>query len=283
MKPTIAIATCLKAPTLTPSDQRLEAALRNRGCDVLVAPWNADFHPFERADVTIIRSTWDYHLHPNEFREWINRFHTSHTILNSANLVLWNMTKAYLFELQQNGVQIAPLRQVEPNADEIQLAIDDLNIATAVVKPLIGATASGLSLVEQNDRNAIERAAEKLRGPGLVQKFLPEITTSGELSLIFVDGQYSHSIRKTPKHGDIRVQTEFGGLNEKVLPSSQTVCECQKVIEACPEIPVYARVDVVYHDEATHLMELELVEPDLFLKFSDDAPDKLSNAILRRV
>ena len=230
MGPTIAIATCSKAPTLTPSDQRLETALRNRGSEVIVAPWNADFRLFERVDTTIIRSTWDYHLHPNEFREWINRFDNRHTILNSGNLVQWNMTKAYLFELQNSGVQIAPLRQIEPNADEIQLAMNDLNIETAVVKPLIGATASGLSLVEQRDRSAIERAAEKLGGPGLVQKFLPEIATTGELSLIFIGGEYSHAVRKTPKQGDIRVQAEFGGLNEKFAPYLQTVSECQKII-----------------------------------------------------
>jgi hypothetical protein len=121
---------------------------------------------------------------------------------------------------------------------------------------------------------------ELLRGPGaLVQKFMPEIVTVGEWSLVFFSGRYSHAVIKTPKSGDFRVQHDFGGEERAAEPPTRVLEDAVRVIEEIGSTPLYSRVDGVESGGRLHLMELELIEPALFLKSSPLAAGRFADAI----
>jgi glutathione synthase/RimK-type ligase-like ATP-grasp enzyme len=159
--------------------------------------------------------------------------------------------------------------------------MDDLGLEEAIVKPLSGGTASGLSRVRREDAGALQKAASILNGPSMVQPFIPEIATRGETSLIFFAGAFSHAILKTPKAGDIRVQEDHGGRAAPVEAPGWAVDEAARILNLCPEATAYARVDAVLFDDHMVLMEVELVEPELFFVYRPEAADRLAAVLLR--
>lgn len=281
--PNIAIATCAKFPALTESDEILAGALRRAGATVNPAPWNVGFTPFAEADLTVVRSTWDYFDLAEEFTQWIARLESEARVVNSPDTLRWNMTKAYLFELAEKGAPTPPTIRIQPGSASIKAAMDELDLTEAVVKPLVGGTASGLSHLRQPTRDDLERAVAILNGDALVQPFLPEIKTLGETSLMFLGGEFSHAVRKTPKSGDIRVQEEHGGASELVEAPDWAIAEAQRILSLCPGETAYARIDVVLFDDHLTLMEAELVEPELFFPYCPKAADYFAAVLLEQI
>ena len=283
----IAIATCQKFPALTPSDQCLADALAARGARVVAAPWNGNFAPFAEAALTVVRSTWDYFDVTAEFDMWIARLANEGRVLNPPDVLRWSMTKGYLFELAEKGAPTPPMNIIAPTADAIADAMDALALDDAIVKPLSGGTASGLSRVTRVDgaspRDALEKAAAILNGDALVMPFLPEIETLGETSFVFLGGEFSHAVVKTPKAGDIRVQAEHGGGTRLVSAPLWAIDEATRILSMCPAGAAYARVDAIIHDDRLSLMEVELVEPELFFTLHPAGADRLAEILLSRV
>lgn len=281
--PRIAIATCARQPALTPSDAVFAKALAARGAEAIAAPWNGDLAPFETADAVIIRSTWDYFPVPDEFRAWLRRLEGRDRVFNPPALMRWNMGKLYLLELADAGVRIPPTIETAPDAGALAAAMDTLSLERAIVKPIHGGTASGLSLVDRRDARGLEAAALSLGGPGLVQTFLPEIADPGETSFVFIDGGFSHAVVKRPKAGDIRVQSDHGGSVEKVSPPPWAIDEAARILALCPGEALYARIDAIVSDGALTLMEAELVEPELFFVQAPEAAERLADALVSRI
>lgn len=277
---TIAIATCRKFPDLTPSDRILADALRQRGARVLAAPWNGAFAPFAEVGLTVVRSTWDYFDVTAEFSAWIARLENECSVLNPPPLLRWSMTKAYLFELAEKGAPTPNMQRIAPTSDAIAGAMDALNLDEAIVKPLSGGTASGLSHVKRNDTQALDGAAAILNGDALVMPFLPEIATLGETSFVFLGGEFSHAVVKTPKAGDIRVQEDHGGTSRIVEAPDWAVAEATRILSLCPTGAAYGRVDGIVHEDSFSLMEVELVEPELFFTLRPAAADRLADVLL---
>lgn len=279
----IVIATCQKMPALTPSDAILAKALEARGARVSAAPWNGPFGPFAAADIVLIRSTWDYFDVADDFAAWIDRLEAAAPVLNPPEILRWNMTKAYLFELAEKSAPVPPMQQINPAASDIAAAMDALDLGEAIVKPLSGGTASGLSKVKRDDEGAILQAASILNGTSLVMPFLSEIATAGETSLIFFGGEFSHAILKTPKKGDIRVQEDHGGASRSVEAPDWAVEEARRILTLCPAETAYARVDAVLFEKSMALMEVELVEPELFFTYRPETADRLAEVLLRGI
>jgi glutathione synthase/RimK-type ligase-like ATP-grasp enzyme len=193
------------------------------------------------------------------------------------------MSKRYLLELAGRGAPMAPMAAVEPDADAIAAAMDLLGLERAVVKPEFGATGSGLSLVERGDAEELAAAAKKLGGPGFVQSLIPEISTLGETSLIFIAGEFSHAVTKRPKSGEILCQADHGGSTEAAIAPDWAISEARRVLTMVPGEPLYARVDAVILDHAFQLMEVELIEPELFFTYAPDGADRLATALLDRL
>jgi hypothetical protein len=263
--PGVVLATCRSKPALTPGDALLAAALELAGAPVEALPWDAV--PPGDARVVCLRSTWDYHHRWPEFRAWIAGFGgPAGRLWNPAETVLWNADKIYLRELEQAGVALPRTRWIDPGErPDCDALLREWGLRQAVLKPRISATAHGTHRIvpgqelSEQDWGALDGCG------GLLQAFVPEIGSRGEISLVYLDGAYSHAVRKRPAAGDFRVQREFGGTLEGVSPAAPVLGFGDGVLGAVTRPWLYARVDLVEADRGPLLMELELIEPDLFL------------------
>jgi glutathione synthase/RimK-type ligase-like ATP-grasp enzyme len=258
-------ATCRAKPALTPGDGRLAAALREQGATVVAAPWDT-IEPAGHEAVVCLRSTWDYHLRWDEFRAWVGKFEDPGGLWNPPSTVLWNADKLYLRDLASAGIALPRTQWFEAGErPDVAAVLEEWGTARAVLKPRVSATAYGTHVVSRDhgigaaDWPALERAG------CLLQLFVPEIQSRGEISLVFLDGGFSHAVRKRPLAGDFRVQADFGGSLETATPAGGTIGFGQAVLAAAARPWLYARVDLVEADGGPVLMELELIEPDLFL------------------
>lgn len=287
---TIAFAACNRFPDIQDDDAPAARAIEAAGDRVVVAPWNGPFAPFAAADLVVVRSTWDYWDHLDDFVSWLERLKALPRVANDPALMLWNLDKSYLFELAAKGAPLPPTTRVDPTAESLAAAMDAQGLAEAVVKPIIGGGAVGLSRVRRGDRAGLEAAAAALGGAGLLQPLIAEIATAGETSLLYFDGAFSHAVVKTPKSGDIRIQTQHGGLTRAVAPTASVIDEGARLLAMLPgAAPTYARVDVVLRDgargvdPALWLMEVEALEPSLFLDHAPPAASLAFAAALRRL
>ena len=280
-------ATSAKVPDLTDDDRLLVEVLAGRGVRVEPAIWNDDALDWEKYAAVVIRSTWDYHLHLDEFLAWLDRLEGLDVkVFNAPSLVRWNAEKGYLRDLADRGIAIVPTRWVE-RGEKTSLAdvIRETGWSEVVVKPAVSASAHQtwrMSANEAHDREE-ELASMVESGRVLVQPFLEEIETEGEWSLLFYGGEYSHAVLKRPREDDFRVQQTHGGTSEVMDPSAAVIEEAHRVLEAAGQASLYARVDGCVVDGRFVLMELELIEPDLFLRAHPAAPGRLADTLLRRL
>jgi glutathione synthase/RimK-type ligase-like ATP-grasp enzyme len=155
-----------------------------------------------------------------------------------------------------------------------------------VVKPSLGATAYRSAIVDVNgvDPHAWSRENSDFDGVALVQPFLESIQTSGEVSLIYIDGRYTHAVGKQPAPGDYRVQREFGGSAQLMDPEGDVRRVADKAIAAIPQLPLYARIDVVRDDNGQpRVIECEVIEPELYFDLFVPAAEALAVAVVERI
>ncbi len=263
----VALATSIP---LTPSDQQLLAPLHALGFIAEPVTWSDAAIDWTRYAAVVIRSCWDYHHRINEFLDWIGRLETARVpVINSAGTIRWNASKTYLTELGARGVPIPPTTVVKQGTTdgEAALAIAALASTDVVIKPAVSATAyeTWRATVPLHPADTARLRALAARGDVIVQSFVKEIATSGELSLVFFDGVYSHAARKLPRQGDFRVQTDHGGLLEITDAPAEIIRQAEAIIRHAPSVPTYARVDGIVIGDVFTLMELELIEPELYL------------------
>lgn len=282
----VALATSAKVANLTDDDRLLVDALAACGVRSEPAIWNDDALNWEKYSAVVIRSTWDYHLRLDEFLAWLDRLESLDVhVMNAPSLVRWNAEKGYLRDLADRGVEIVPTRWVE-RGERISLAdiLRETGWSDVVVKPSVSASAHQtwrMSADEAGSRE-VEFASMVESGRVLVQSFLQAIQTEGEWSLLFYGGEYSHAVLKRPRHDDFRVQQAHGGTSDVLEPPRDIIEQAQRVLEAAGQASHYARVDGCVVDGRFVLMELELIEPDLFLRAHPAAPKRLAEALLRR-
>lgn len=281
---TILCATCESIPNLTGDDQALIGPLAERGIEARAAVWSDRRVPWQKADAVVVRSCWDYHLRRKEFLGWISALEQAGVrVWNPPAMLRGNADKIYLRELERKGVPIVPTLWPEAGF-ELQQELRKRNWKKAVVKPRVSATAYRTVLTASEEANHTQPLVDDLlHGPGvMVQEFLEEVNTRGEWSLIFFAGQFSHAVIKTPKAGDFRVQHDFGG-SERIAEAPQSLIQAAtRVIAAVESTPLYARVDGVERAGHFLLMELELIEPALFLKLAEGAAERFAEAIKAR-
>jgi glutathione synthase/RimK-type ligase-like ATP-grasp enzyme len=248
------------------------------GATVLPKPWDA-IDP-DGDHIVCLRSTWDYHLRWAEFRTWITGFSdSSGRLWNPAATVLWNADKLYLRELGEAGIALPRTRWFEPGErPDWDAILRRWNQHHAVLKPRVSATAFGTHRISIGQRLSDEEWVPLEASGCLLQAFVPEIESRGEASLIYLDQDFSHAMRKRPAWGDFRVQADFGGTLEPANPPASLRAFGERVLVAASRPWLYARVDLVETDKGPVLMELELIEPDLFLDAAASA--RLAAALL---
>ena len=272
----VALVTFSGCPELTDDDRLLILPLQRLGVVAVPAVWDSAVD-WGRFDQVILRSCWDYHLRADEFLQWIGQLERSGVPLcNSASLVRWNADKRYLLQLEAKGVRLPETVWIGENEEaSVQGILASQGWDCAVVKPTVSASAHRLKRVIKGE------PLVRVKGPAMVQQFIPEVLAPGEWSLVFIDGEFSHAVIKRPRLGDFRVQSQFGGKARLGQPKPDTVAAAAAIVDALPEKPLYARVDGTEDERGFVLMELELIEPVLFLGLGG-ASDRLAEKIRNR-
>ena len=264
---------------LTADDRTALPALAGRGLEAVPVVWTEPVP--DGLEGLVLRSTWDYHLRLPEFLAWVAAVEARAIPLwNPPETVRWNVDKKYLLEVEARGVPIVPTRHA-PRGSRIALSalLHDAGWSEAVVKPTIsgGAFETWRARPGGHDDARFARQLEAM--DCLVQPFVPELVSGGEWSLLFFRGRYSHAVLKHPEAGDFRVQEEFGGVAAAAEPPPGAIATATRALQAAGHETLYARVDGVVRQGRLELMELELVEPSLFLETSPGAAERFAVAI----
>ncbi|MBX2819031.1 MAG: hypothetical protein KTR29_05090 [Rhodothermaceae bacterium] len=250
--------------------------------DVQLIPWrqpNVDWNAF---DVVVIRSTWDYHNDPDMFIEVLQQIEASGTRLeNALASVKWNIDKRYLHDLEGKGIRVV---QTAFGSDLNESSLNELTQAYSnedfIIKPVISASAKNTFRITPGKAPLENLLAAFKNKDYMVQPFMHHIVEEGEFSLFFFNGRYSHCIRKVPKSNDFRVQEEHGGLITTCPPTLKLLNCAQHVLDNLDYTVLYARVDLVPDENGDYaLMELELIEPSLYLRMDPEAPTRFARAI----
>ena len=275
----IGIATYHKLPELSVDDQLLRRELEARGHQIFPVIWNDESIQYTQFDLLVIRSCWDYYLQLPEFLGWVKKLRDLGTrLMNPPETVLWNSNKAYLRELEAAGVRIPRthwMMGLNPGQQELSTFINESGWKKAVLKPLVSAGAHQTFVITSDKASA----APSLSGEYMLQEFLPEIQTAGEYSFFYFGGAFSHAVVKKPKSGDFRVQPEHGGLTTPFYPCARQLTQAQEILKKVPVKFSYARVDTVERGEHLLLMEIELIEPNLFFGTSPGSEKKFADMI----
>ena len=284
---TIGFATSRRHAELVPDDQLAVERVRALGVDVRPIVWTDGVSASDGCDVVVIRSCWDYHLMPDRFHDWTRAVEVRGArVWNPPAMIAWNTDKRYLQALEAAGVPVPETVWLDRGAPcDLARLLNVRGWTRAVVKPAISATAWRTFVTQpataQADQTAVD---EVLTDAGaLVQQFVDEIETDGEWSLIFFDGTFSHAVIKRPTAGDFRVQEDFGGSSVARTPPRDVLEAASNALRQVPGAPLYARVDGVVTPGGFLLMEMELIEPSLFLASDPGAVDRFVSALLRRL
>ena len=253
-----------------PAFARLKEALEAAGLQVVALPWTELGNPEVGAAVACL--AWGYHAQPERWTALVRDRLGSATLVNAAETLIWNSDKIYMEELGRS-VPIVPTHFAASLDDAIVSALRQrFQTDTLIAKPRWGAGAHGLTVLRDN------APAPPLRDV-LVQPLLTAIS-EGEVSLIYFDGRFSHAVRKMPAAGELRVQSEHGGRVETFEPSDTLIEMGRRAIEAAPGRLAYARIDVVKgNDSSWQVMEVEAIEPELFLDHAPDGGQALAEVI----
>jgi hypothetical protein len=273
----IALATCAQLPDLDPDDRLLRSALG----DAAAAPvWDDPAVDWDAFDVVLPRNTWDYIVRRDEFLAWTER--VGERLLNPPEVVRWNTDKRYLAELDAAGLPVVPTAVVTPG--------DALHAPPLVVKPAVGA--GSIDAARHDDHESAAAHVARLHGAGhvvLAQPYIQAVDERGETALIYLDGAYSHAIRKGPLLGAGEAPRDDSGLfvTEDISarePTDDERAAAERIMAWVTDRfgpLLYARVDLLPGDEPS-LLELELTEPSLFLASAPGAAERLASAIMAR-
>ena len=253
-------------------------ALERRGATVDALPWT-DPGDLSGYDLILPLVVWGYHHDYGPWLRLLNRFDAEKLpVVNPPSLLWWNSDKTYLTQLAARGIPTVECVEV-PALTETDLAAAAERFGTneLVVKPPVSASAAGTHRIRPgNEIPASERGRRMM-----IQPYVSSIETEGEYAVILFDGVYSHTVVKRPKEGDFRVQPHLGGVTERCHPPAGAVELAQSALSAAPAPATYARVDVVRGASGQlQIMELELIEPALFLDIAPFGEEAFAKAVI---
>jgi glutathione synthase/RimK-type ligase-like ATP-grasp enzyme len=259
-------------------DALLAATMRSRGWSVAPIAWTSEEVRWEEFDCVLVRSTWDYHLRVDDFLRRLEEIAAAGPRLaNSASLIGWNANKTYLKRLSDSGLPTVPT-EVHRGLPNLAAAFERFGSDRLVAKPVVGASAYKTFLLKNGD-GSDEASAALTDVDCILQPFVPTIATLGETSMVFLGGQFSHAVQKLPAAGDYRVQEELGGRSFQITASRELRDFADSVVTVLPEPPLYARIDVVRYKDQPVVMEVELIEPDLFVTLVQGAVERFADAV----
>ena len=249
-------------------------ALRQLGWQVKEVSWRKIDVDWNQYDLVLIRTPWDYQQDPKTFLAVLAQIEASSARLeNSLELVKWNLSKLYLRELDEKGALIVPtLWEQTFSIENFRRWSASFPGRELIVKPQVSANADFTYRLpsETSDEHLAELIPVFYRRPFMVQPFMSSVISEGEFSVFFFGESYSHTILKTPKQADFRVQEEHGGIIKAVEPEPTLLETARKVLNLISPKPLYSRIDLVRTEKNQFaLMEVELIEPSLYFSYSE--------------
>lgn len=272
----IALATAAHLPRMSDDDRILYEEMLKRGIDAQPVIWNSDAD-WSAYDVVVTRSIWDYHEHYPRFLAWLDALDASGACLyNPTALERWNSDKHYMVDLERRGVRITPTRVVDRGAGRsLASIVEETGWRRVVVKPTVGST--GYETWQTDAPIGAEDEARFARQTAAMDVLVQEFVTGvkhGERSFVFIGGEYMHTVLKKAAGEEFRVHIEWGGTVERIQPPEEQVAWARNVIAAVDQPWMYGRVDAVANDAGELvLMELEMLEPELFFAYNAEAVD----------
>jgi glutathione synthase/RimK-type ligase-like ATP-grasp enzyme len=263
--------------------EALRKGFTSAGLDLVEIDWHGEIETLAAFPLVLVGTVWDYQDHEAAFLTKLEELAARAVIVcNSAELVRWNSDKSYLRDLSAAGAPTIPtLWPDAPSGEDIAAAFDHFGCDRLVVKRRVGAGAEGQEIFS---RENAPPAGWRYGHRAMVQPFLPAIVEEGEYSFVFIDGQFSHAIRKTAAAGDYRIQSLYGGKEEAIDPTPSDIAAAEAVIRTIPgEVPLYARIDMIRHDGALAVMEAEMIEPYLYPRQGPHLGQLMAEAVLRRL
>jgi glutathione synthase/RimK-type ligase-like ATP-grasp enzyme len=265
-------------------DFQLSTFLETKGLIVTRAIWNNLQIDWKQFDVVILKSPWDYHDNFVSFIRWLSTLDTAGIkVLNPFKTVLWNSDKHYLKQIADDGLPVIESVFLEKGiVPDLAELLDKSRCKKMIIKPCVSASAKNTLLLAFDNVSSVQNAMNGLvaNESFLVQPFMEEIL-QGELSFMFFNGNFSHSTLKIPKTGDFRVQSEYGGTVQKINTDTAHVQAAGKYVEKYAKDTLYARVDGIISNGTFVLMELELIEPYLFLNCHESGFDNYYQGLLQ--
>ncbi len=258
-------------------DDVLIRFLVNKGLAVERVVWDDLTVNWENYGVVVIKSPWDYHEKYEAFESWLHKLdQLSCTVLNPVSLIRWNSHKKYLLEIGQAGFDVIPSVVVsDGSSGDLSVLFETFANEKIILKPCISAGANNTMVLTQamlkEKKNEIDALMAKQ--DFIIQPFMPQIS-QGEYSLLFFNGKFSHGLVKIPASGDFRVQHYFGGTFSRLDPDPEMIDTAGTLVKNFASDALYARVDGIMAEGKFLLMEIELIEPLLYMSV---APESYEN------
>ncbi|MDG5766261.1 hypothetical protein QA596_02200 [Balneolales bacterium ANBcel1] len=268
-------------------DRLLQEALAGLGLSSVRLDWSDPAINWPDFRCAVFRTTWDYYERVPEFADWLNRTEPQTQLCNNAALIRWNLDKHYLADLEEQGIPIVPSLFLEPGTEtDLHRLLSETGWKEAVLKPAISGGARHTWRVNQQNAGEIASLLKHLipEESFLLQPFIQDVLHTGEITLMVIGGRYTHAVQKLPKPGDFRVQDDHGGTVHAFVPTRDQIALAEHAMAACPSPPAYGRVDLV-RDRAGRwvVMELEIIEPELWLRYHPPAAVDLAHAIANQM
>lgn len=268
----IALVTYEKLPELSDSDKFLIPIFKTYLVDAIPEVWDNPEVKWENYDALIIRNTWDYYVKFPAFVKWLDKLdNLKIKVLNDLKIIRKNCHKFYLKEIMMAGFNVIPTTFID---SETEITASELNNYThMVLKPAVSAGSYQTVVLSEDILNPDNINSITSKGNWLLQPFLPEIQSEGEISMIFFANEFSHSIIKKPTAGDFRVQKQFGGQYLPYEPQPELLEKLRPVFKVFGNEFLFGRIDGVMLGNAFHIMEIEMLEPDLYFDLFPEKAD----------
>ena len=277
----IALLTCANWPGIQEKERAMAQEFSPHiQADVVV--WNDPQVNFSDYQCLIFRTIWDYFEHPDAFTAWLDKIaQLGIKTINPISAIRRNQHKFYLKNLQDLAVAIIPTIFIQKNSGLDLKKLIPERWQKVIIKPAVSGGAYLTRLFERSEMASVvdEYGPIAAERDLLIQPFMPEIQEQGEISLLFFGGKFSHAVLKRPSAGEFRVQSQFGGNYTALNVSDELLATAQKIIAAFGGELIYARVDGIIADGKFLLMELELIEPDLYLDYANGAKERYIAAL----
>jgi len=260
--------------------------LRQKGLDIEQAIWDDPGVDWAKYDVALLKTPWDYHRKIEAFKAWLDRLESLGVrLLNDYAIVRWNLDKRYLAEVAAAGFDVIPSVFLDRGwKGDLAALFEGLRADSLIVKPCISGGSKNTAAISLAEASAAREGIVDLvsQGDYIVQPLMKEVQ-EGEWSHIFFNGVHSHTILKKPAAGDFRVQQIYGGTIEPLFPPDAEITHAASYVERFAKDSLYARVDGLMVNGKFMLMELELIEPFLYLSYEENAVENYYRALAERL